>query len=171
MAIRINSQLNALDVEGPLQFISQSLPVEEVVALYCMADALVITPLRDGMNVRPFEYVVCRHALGMHAAVVLSEFAGCARSLGGRSCRHFSESNVTVRAGALLVNPWDTNEVKETILQALQLDFQERMRAHDNMVQYVHNFTSLLWQNTFIEQLRECAGEAQVWRVHRRRCC
>ena len=83
MAIRINSHLNSLDAEGPLQFLSVSLTVEEIVALYCMADVLVITPIRDGMNVRPFEYVVCRQAFGKPATVVLSEFAGCARSLGG----------------------------------------------------------------------------------------
>ncbi|CAN0077251.1 unnamed protein product, partial [Sphacelaria rigidula] len=48
-------------------------------ALYTIADVLVITPIRDGMNIVPFEYVVSRESRGLPATVVLSEFAGCAR--------------------------------------------------------------------------------------------
>lgn len=146
MVIRINSKLNSLDVEGPLQFLSTSLAVEEIIALYCIAEVLVVTPIRDGMNVRPFEYVVCRQASGKPATVVLSEFAGCARSLGG----------------AILVNPWDTAQVTQAMLAALNMEFRDRIRAHDNMVQYVYNFTSALWISTFTEQLRETAIYAEV---------
>ena len=88
--------------------------VQELCALYCLADVLVITPIRDGMNISPFEYVVSREAHGLIASVVLSEFAGCARSLGG----------------ALLVNPWNTHEVTEQMMKALAL----LMSGNDNFV-------------------------------------
>lgn len=52
---------------------------QELSALYTIADVLVITPIRDGMNIVPFEYVVSRESRGVPATVVLSEFAGCAR--------------------------------------------------------------------------------------------
>lgn len=52
---------------------------QELSALYTIADVLVITPIRDGMNIVPFEYVVSRESWGLPATVVLSEFAGCAR--------------------------------------------------------------------------------------------
>lgn len=60
----------------------QPLPLlllQELSALYAIADVLVITPIRDGMDVVPFEYVVSRECRRLPATVVLSEFAGCAR--------------------------------------------------------------------------------------------
>lgn len=61
---------------------NRSLPLlllQELSALYAIADVLVITPIRDGMDVVPFEYVVSRECRRLPATVVLSEFAGCAR--------------------------------------------------------------------------------------------
>lgn len=52
---------------------------QELSALYSIADVLVITPIRDGMNIVPFEYVVSRECKRLLATVILSEFAGCAR--------------------------------------------------------------------------------------------
>ncbi len=49
---------------------------EDLFALYRLADVLVITPIRDGFNLRPVEFVVCREAEGSFGQVVLSEFAG-----------------------------------------------------------------------------------------------
>jgi hypothetical protein len=48
-----------------------------------LSRSLFVTPIRDGMNVVPFQYVLCRQSHGELATVVLSEFAGCAQSLGG----------------------------------------------------------------------------------------
>lgn len=70
----------------------------------------MITPIRDGMNVVPFEYLVAREAHKKLGAVLLSEFAGCARSLGG----------------AVLVNPWDTRRFS-TLLYRL---FRRARRAN-----------------------------------------
>eukprot|EP00629_Pelagomonadales_sp_RCC1024_P005786 CAMPEP_0119282500 /NCGR_PEP_ID=MMETSP1329-20130426/26825_1 /TAXON_ID=114041 /ORGANISM="Genus nov. species nov., Strain RCC1024" /LENGTH=867 /DNA_ID=CAMNT_0007283157 /DNA_START=170 /DNA_END=2770 /DNA_ORIENTATION=+ len=93
---RINSQYATVDFEGPVQYFAadaRAPPGEATLsALFSLADVLVITPIRDGMNVVPFEYLVAREAHKKLGAVLLSEFAGCARSLGG----------------AVLVNPWDT---------------------------------------------------------------
>src|SRR3546814_873002 len=65
-------------------------------------------------------------------------------------------------AGAILVNPWDTNEVTTAMETALHMDFRDRVRAHDNMVQYVYNFTSAFWVSTFTDQLRETGVYAEV---------
>lgn len=95
MVSRINSKLASLDFEGPVQYLNVAQPEadeDNLAALFSLADILVCTPIRDGMNVVPFEYLVARDAAGKFATVLLSEFAGCARSLGG----------------AVLINPWDT---------------------------------------------------------------
>jgi trehalose 6-phosphate synthase/phosphatase len=140
---RINSKLQDVGAEMPVQYLNKEIAVEDLVALYSLADTLVITPVRDGMNTVPFEYVVCREAAGQHARVVLSEFAGCAQSLGG----------------AILVNPWNTEEVVAALARSLQSDDDEVMRQHQHMYSYVSTFTSRHWADNFLEQLRECSEE------------
>ncbi|CAM9863123.1 unnamed protein product, partial [Phaeothamnion confervicola] len=135
---RINSKLASVAEAGPVQFF-QGVNLRELCALYCLADVLLVTPIRDGMNIVPFEYVVSREAQGCLASVVLSEFAGCARSLGG----------------AVLVNPWDTNDVAEKMLWAVRMDRDERTIRHDNMLSYVRNFTSTSWCERMVEQLED----------------
>nr|CCA15235.1 alpha putative [Albugo laibachii Nc14] len=139
---RINSKLQDVGAEGPVQYLNQEISVEMLVALYCMANTLVVTPLRDGMNTVPFVYVACREGYGRHARVVLSEFAGCAQSL----------------SGAIFVNPWNTEELHDALLKSLQ-DNDEVMRAHQNMYSYISTFTSRHWADNYLEQLRECYEE------------
>lgn len=139
---RINSKLQDVGAEGPVQYLNQEISVEMLVALYCMANTLVVTPLRDGMNTVPFVYVACREGYGRHARVVLSEFAGCAQSL----------------SGAIFVNPWNTEELHDALLLSLQ-ENDEVMRAHQNMYSYISTFTSRHWADNYLEQLRECYEE------------
>eukprot|EP00962_Isochrysis_galbana_P016668 scaffold4775_cov73-Isochrysis_galbana.AAC.1 len=69
----------------------------ELCALYYRADVMVVTSLRDGMNLVSFEFLACQSQKGTKGALVLSEFAGAAQALG---------------AGALLVNPYNVAEVR-----------------------------------------------------------
>ncbi|TYZ68665.1 hypothetical protein PybrP1_002392 [[Pythium] brassicae (nom. inval.)] len=143
---RINSRLTAIGADGPVQYLNltKELSQEALVALYALAHALVTTPIRDGMNTIPFEYVVCREARGQPARVVLSEFAGSAHSL----------------SGAVLVNPWNTDEVLDALRAALlESDDANALRAHQSMFSYVRTFTSRHWADNFLEQLRECGEE------------
>lgn len=139
MVSRINSKLQTLDGAGPIQYITRHVPIEELVALYCVADVLITSPIRDGMNLIPFEYVTCREAYDAEATVVLSEFAGSATSLGG----------------AFLINPWNTEEFAQIILEALDQDEDDRIEGHQHMQQYVSTFTSHQWAKIFLEQLIE----------------
>ncbi|EGZ30333.1 hypothetical protein PHYSODRAFT_472166 [Phytophthora sojae] len=139
---RINSKLQDIGTEGPVQYLNKEIAVEALIALYALADALVITPVRDGMNTVPFGYIVCREATSKHARVILSEFAGCAQSLGG----------------ARLVNPWNTEELTDALQESLR-DNDEVMRAHQHMYSYVSSFTSWHWADNFLEQLHECSEE------------
>ncbi|CAM9973755.1 unnamed protein product [Ectocarpus fasciculatus] len=106
---RVNSKLGSIDEAGPVQFFLNINP-NELSALYAIADVLVITPIRDGMDVVPFEYVVSRECRRLPATVVLSEFAGCARSIGG----------------AVLINPWNTTEFTEQMIGAINMEENER---------------------------------------------
>jgi trehalose 6-phosphate synthase len=97
-----------------IHYLHQSVDREELVAFFSAADVMVVTPLRDGMNLVCKEYVASRHDLG--GALVLSEFTGAAAEL----------------TSALLVNPHDLDGVKNALLTALTMDPSEgrrRMRA------------------------------------------
>ncbi|KAJ1454388.1 glycosyltransferase family 20-domain-containing protein [Pelagophyceae sp. CCMP2097] len=114
-----------------------------LIALFSLADVLVVTPIRDGMNVIPFEYLVARDQNAKLATVLLSEFAGCARSLGG----------------AVLINPWDTSRFSSLMARDV-----ERRRAHEHMLQYVCAFTATGWASRFLDQLQE-ASETKATRT------
>ncbi len=97
-----------------IAYLHTSFPREEMAALFRAADVMVVTPLRDGMNLVAKEYVACRY--DNDGALVLSEFAGAADEL----------------RQAFLVNPYDINQMKATILQALHAsprELRRRMRA------------------------------------------
>jgi trehalose 6-phosphate synthase len=97
-----------------VHYLHQSLPRDELAAFYVMADVMLVTPLRDGMNLVAKEYVACRFDLG--GALVLSEFAGAAAEL----------------TQSYLVNPHDTDGIKALIAKAVNAPYEEnrkRMRA------------------------------------------
>jgi trehalose 6-phosphate synthase len=97
-----------------VHYLHQSIPREELIAFYVAADVMLVTPLRDGMNLVAKEYVACQH--DANGALVLSEFAGAAAEL----------------TSAFLVNPHDLDGIKNAIERAITLPAEEarsRMRA------------------------------------------
>ena len=97
----------------PVHYLHQSYPREEMAALYLAADVMLVTPLRDGMNLVAKEYVACRY--DESGALVLSEFTGAADEL----------------TGAFLVNPHDIEGLKDAIVRAATIrpaEARRRMR-------------------------------------------
>ncbi|HEV7973490.1 trehalose-6-phosphate synthase [Amycolatopsis sp.] len=118
-----------------VHYLHQSVNRTELAAFFSAADVMVVTPLRDGMNLVCKEYVACRHDLG--GALVLSEFAGAAAEL----------------SSAFLVNPHDLDGVKNALLAAITLDPAEgrrRMRALRRQV-LTHDVDR--WARSFLEAL------------------
>ena len=98
----------------PVHYLHRSLPREELLAFYRAADVMLITPLRDGMNLVAKEYIAAR--IDSTGVLVLSEFAGAAEQLDR----------------ALLANPYDLDGLAAIIERAIELPIQEqreRMRA------------------------------------------
>lgn len=127
----------------PIRYMYRTLPFQELLALYHAADVLLVTSLRDGMNLVAKEYVASKaDGRGM---VVLSEFAGASLEL----------------PEALVVNPHDVTGLAEAIERALTMSdeekihrmriMQERLRRHD-----VHH-----WASSFLRALKE-SGETKV---------
>lgn len=107
----------------PIHFMHQSMDFEELLALYAVSDACVISSTRDGMNLVSFEYIACQEK--RHGSLILSEFAGSAQSL----------------TGSLVVNPWDVNEMARAMRKALTMEPWERAERFEQMNGYVQNNT------------------------------
>jgi trehalose 6-phosphate synthase len=110
---RINGEHSAVG-SAAVHYLHHAYPQTEMAAMFLAADVMLVTPLRDGMNLVAKEYVTCRHDLG--GALVLSEFTGAWHEL----------------HEAFTCNPHDIEGLKQTIMFAITTtedDRQERMRA------------------------------------------
>jgi trehalose 6-phosphate synthase len=120
-----------------VHYLHRAVPRDELVAFFVASDVMLVTPLRDGMNLVAKEYVACRSDLG--GALVLSEFTGAAAEL----------------RQAYLVNPHDTEGVKDAIEAALNQSAEEgrrRMRALRRQV-LAHDVDG--WARSFLDALAE----------------
>jgi trehalose 6-phosphate synthase len=119
----------------PVHYLHQSMPRNELTAFYLAADVMLVTPLRDGMNLVAKEYVACRHDDG--GVLVLSEFTGAAREL----------------TSALLVNPHDTDGVKAAIAQALEMPEVEARKRMKALRRQVLRHDVDAWARSFLNAL------------------
>ena len=106
---------------------------EELAAMYLAADVLLVTALRDGMNLVAKEYVASRP--DEHGALVLSEFAGAAIEL----------------PQAFLVNPHDIDGLKAAIIRAVQISPREAQRRMRAMRRRVFEHDVAHWASTFLK--------------------
>jgi trehalose 6-phosphate synthase len=120
-----------------VHYIHRPVPRDELIAFFVAGDVMLVTPLRDGMNLVAKEYVACRSDLG--GALVLSEFTGAAAEL----------------RQAYLVNPHDLEGVKDAIEAALNQSAEEgrrRMRALRRQV-LTHDVDR--WARSFLDALSD----------------
>ncbi|WP_006246463.1 alpha,alpha-trehalose-phosphate synthase (UDP-forming) [Mycolicibacterium tusciae] len=131
------------DIGHPIvHYLHRPIPRDELIAFFVAADVMLVTPLRDGMNLVAKEYVACRSDLG--GALVLSEFTGAAAEL----------------RQAYLANPHHLEGVKGAIEAALNQTPEEgrrRMRALRRQV-LVHDVD--LWARSFLESLAATREDA-----------
>ncbi|UGT91942.1 trehalose-6-phosphate synthase [Mycobacterium ostraviense] len=120
-----------------VHYLHRPVPRDELIAYFVASDVMLVTPLRDGMNLVAKEYVACRSDLG--GALVLSEFTGAAAEL----------------RQAYLVNPHDLEGLKDAIEAALNQTDEEgrrRMRALRRQV-LAHDVDR--WARSFLDALAE----------------
>lgn len=162
MVERINEAFGQEDYT-PVVLINKPLQFYERVAHYVVAECCLVTAVRDGMNLIPYEYVISRQGnenldlvLGLRSnsapkksMLVLSEFIGCSPSL----------------SGAIRVNPWNVDAVADAMVSALELAEPEKQLRHEKHYRYVSTHDVGYWANSFLQDLeRTC-------RDHIRRRC
>ncbi|GAV61775.1 Glyco_transf_20 domain-containing protein/Trehalose_PPase domain-containing protein [Cephalotus follicularis] len=147
---------------NPIVLIDTPLQFYERIAYYVIAECCLVTAVRDGMNLIPYEYIICRQGnekldetLGLNplalkkSMLVVSEFIGCSPSL----------------SGAIRVNPWNIDSVAEAMESALIVSEQEKQMRHEKHYRYVSTHDVAYWARSFMQDLdRAC-------RNHLRRRC
>jgi trehalose 6-phosphate synthase/phosphatase len=137
---RINGQFGQPG-STPVEYIHRDISKPALVALYRRADVMMVTALRDGMNLVAHEFVICQSEPGLpgrwRGALLLSELAGAAQVL----------------PGALLVNPWDVDGVVDHLATALGLPARQRQRRLETMAKRVEDLDTRRWAEGFLTRL------------------
>ena len=119
-------------------------PRAELAAMFLAADVMLVTPLRDGMNLVAKEYVACRHDLG--GALVLSEFAG--------ACHELSE--------AFVCNPHDVEDLKRVVMLAITTPQDDRRRRMTALREQVALHDVQRWAVGFLDALASASASASA---------
>ncbi|KAJ0244944.1 hypothetical protein HA466_0184570 [Hirschfeldia incana] len=129
---RINEEFGC----EPIVYIDTPLSISEMNAYYHIAECVVVTAVRDGMNLTPYEYIVCRQG-PKKSVLVVSEFIGCSPSL----------------SGAIRVNPWNVEATGEALNQALSMSDGEKQLRHEKHFRYVSTHDVAFWSRSFLQDL------------------
>jgi trehalose 6-phosphate synthase/phosphatase len=128
---------------APVHYIHRNLNPREVAALYRAADVMLVTPVRDGMNLVAKEFVAARSDEG--GVLVLSEFAGAASEL----------------AEALRVNPYDIESTAETVYRAITLPDEERSNRMRALRRRVFSYDVQRWARDFLAALEDAGARSR----------
>jgi trehalose 6-phosphate synthase/phosphatase len=124
----------------PIHFVHRTVSHTELVALYRAAEVMLVTPLRDGMNLVAKEY--CASRIDDRGVLVLSEMTGAAAEL----------------REALLVNPYDIDAVAAAIRRALEMGEVEQKARMTALRATVSTATVSVWAERFLAELAAAAA-------------
>ena len=121
----------------PIWFMCQTFNFKELVSLYKVADVLLVTPIRDGMNLVVKEYIAAK--TDYKGAIVLSETAGAASELGE----------------SLLINPNDAKSISGALKTALEMPVLEQITRNKIMHKRLSRYNVTKWSDDFITKLNK----------------
>lgn len=133
---RINGRYGQLGWT-PLYYLNQHFDRKILMKVFRYADVGLVTPLRDGMNLVAKEYVAAQDPADP-GVLVLSQFAGAANEL----------------TSALIVNPYDRDDVANALDRALNMPLAERISRHTEMMRIIRDNDIHHWQERFIHDLQ-----------------
>jgi alpha,alpha-trehalose-phosphate synthase [UDP-forming] len=135
-AARINTRFESPDWK-PIALLIRHHSHAEIMPYYRAADLCMVTSLHDGMNLVAKEFVATRE--DEEGALILSQFTGAAREL----------------RDALIVNPYDADQLAEAIRMALEMDAHERHLRMQRMRRIVREHNVYHWAGNLISELSE----------------
>lgn len=137
---RVNSSWANLAYQ-PVVYLKQDIDYAQYLALLTIADALMVTSQREGMNLTSHEYLSCQDGeFGekKHGALILSEFTGTSSLFGGNE---------------LSVNPWDYRACADAIKKALEMSDEEKDLRWNKLYETVTLHTGSHWFSEFMSRL------------------
>ena len=143
---RINGRFTEPGNDVPVHYLYRGLSKQQLAAYYAFADALLVTPLIDGMNLVCKEYVTVQRAHGGIGVLLLSEFTGAADEL----------------SQAVLCNPFDTEGLSYRIEQALALRPGTRRTNLAAMAEQVRTHDVFGWVSGQLEEIAARGGIFQA---------
>jgi trehalose 6-phosphate synthase/phosphatase len=117
----------------PVQYHFRGLDRDDLLAHYRACDIAFITPLKDGMNLVAKEYCACR--IEQDGVLILSQFAGAAEQL---------------KSGAVLVNPYDVEQMADAISMAFRMSQPERSARMKRMRRVTRDENVFWWVDSFL---------------------
>lgn len=120
----------------PIRYIHRSVDRAKLAPLMRGSQVGFVTPLRDGMNLVAKEYVAAQDPEDP-GVLVLSRFAGAAEEM----------------REALIVNPYDIDEMARKLYEALTMPLAERRRRHAALLDHVMRQDSRAWLEAFLAAL------------------
>ncbi len=140
---RINGRFGWVDWT-PIQFINRAFDHIQLAALYRFCRVGVVTPLKDGMNLVAKEYVASQDA-DDPGVLLLSRFAGAAEEL----------------QEAVLVNPYDTEDLAEGLARAFEMPLAERQERWQAMMKTLRGNDVHRWRQRFLDALTSARDGAR----------
>lgn len=161
---RINAEFGREGYQ-PVVILERHVPLYERIAFYTLAEVCVVTAVRDGMNLIPYEYIVCREGgdpqkrpepaaqggpsgFGIlkerkKSMIVVSEFIGCSPSL----------------SGAIRVNPWNIEHLADALNSAITMSDNEQFLRHEKHYRYVSTHDVGYWAQSFMSDFERTCRE------------
>lgn len=139
---RINGRYGQLGWT-PLYYLNQHFDRKILMKVFRYAEVGLVTPLRDGMNLVAKEYVAAQDPADP-GVLVLSQFAGAANEL----------------TSALIVNPYDRDDVANALNRALTMPLTERISRHAEMMKIIKENDIDRWQARFIDDLNQITARS-----------
>lgn len=134
----------------PVVLVDRNVPLNEKTAYYSLAECYIVNAVRDGMNLMPYKYTICRQgspkmdeALKVSSdsprtsTLVVSEFIGCSPSL----------------SGAIRVNPWNIDAVADALNVAISMPDVEKHLRHEKHCRYISSHDVAFWARSFFQDL------------------
>src|SRR6266513_2909330 len=119
----------------PVHYRFRSLNRDDLLAHYRACEIALVTPLKDGMNLVAKEYCACCVEKD-DGVLILSQFAGAAEQL---------------KPGAVLVNPYDVEQVADAVFKVFRMSDAERSARMKRMRRVVRNENVFWWVDSFLK--------------------
>jgi trehalose 6-phosphate synthase len=136
----LSGQINGAFAEidwVPLRYVNRGYARRQLAGIYRAAAAGLVTPLRDGMNLVAKEYVAAQDPKDP-GVLILSQFAGAAEQM----------------REALLINPYNLEEIADSIARALAMPLDERLRRFEPLLHGVMTDEVTKWRTAFVDALK-----------------